>query len=174
MKNRFSKILIMIFTAMSFIGISSKAHAQLKFCRFKFPHIPIPGADKIPDLSSIGSLINEKEPITTNSKEVRGEIPFIDDYSPENSFPLNYIETNDKGFQLVKPGLYQEDLQTYCLHAGTYGPSRGEGYLYAPLKGGRAKIIKKILSNSFSHPEIPQQDIQPFKPNYHEAKVLYQ
>lgn len=58
------------------------------------------------------------------------------------------------------PGYFRMRLQSYCLHAGTYGPTKGDGYLLAPLKGDRAPLIRSIMERSVAHPEIQQQDIQ--------------
>ena len=66
----------------------------------------------------------------------------------------------DNGFLLSHPGLYRLEAQSYCLHAGSYEPGAGDGYLYAPLKGPRADEIGAILSRSVDHPEIEQRDIQ--------------
>lgn len=60
----------------------------------------------------------------------------------------------------VPSGYFRMRLQSYCLHAGTYGPTKGDGYLLAPLKGDRALLIRSIMERSFAHPEIQQQDIQ--------------
>lgn len=45
-------------------------------------------------------------------------------------------------------GYFGMHLQSYCLHAGTYGLTKGDGYLLAPLEGDRAPLIRS------------QQDIQ--------------
>jgi hypothetical protein len=60
----------------------------------------------------------------------------------------------------VPSGYFRMRLQSYCLHAGTYGPTKGDGYLLAPLKGDRAPLIRSIMERSVAHPEIQQQDIQ--------------
>jgi len=57
-------------------------------------------------------------------------------------------------------GYHRLRLQSYCLHAGTYGPTQGDGYLLAPIKGDRADLISSILERSVGHPEIEQEDIQ--------------
>ena len=50
--------------------------------------------------------------------------------------------------------------KSYCLHAGTTGPSEGDGYLYAPLKGDKAAIIQAIIRNYQSKQSIPQTTVQ--------------
>jgi len=39
-------------------------------------------------------------------------------------------------------------------------PGRGDGYIYGPLSGPQAAIIRNILQRSVDHPEIQQHDIQ--------------
>ena len=60
----------------------------------------------------------------------------------------------------LPPGYYRFTIQSYCLHAGTWGPTQGDGYLLAPLKGDRAELIRAILQRSVQHPNIAQQDVQ--------------
>jgi hypothetical protein len=67
--------------------------------------------------------------------------------------------TQDGAF-LLGPGAYEGIFQSYCLHAGTYGPSKGGGYCPAPLLGPKADMVRAILKESVFHPEIPQRDIQ--------------
>ncbi len=58
------------------------------------------------------------------------------------------------------PGYYRGNVRSYCLHAGTYGPTTGDGYLLAPLKGKYASIIRGVLTRSAQHPQIAQVDVQ--------------
>ena len=60
----------------------------------------------------------------------------------------------------LAPGYYKYGLQSYCLHAGTYAPGRGDGYALALYKGGRAGLVQAILQRSAQHPEVQQRDIQ--------------
>jgi len=39
-------------------------------------------------------------------------------------------------------------------------PTKGKGYLYAPLKGSRASLIQKIIRNTLSHADLPQEQVQ--------------
>lgn len=65
-----------------------------------------------------------------------------------------------KNYKNVQPGYYRDTIQSYCLHAGTYAPTSGNGYLIAPLKGTRASVIASILRKSFLNPHIRQSEIQ--------------
>lgn len=58
------------------------------------------------------------------------------------------------------PGHFRSDVRSYCLHAGTYGPTKGDGYLICPLKGSRASVIRNILERTRQFPNIEQTDVQ--------------
>ena len=60
----------------------------------------------------------------------------------------------------LTPGYYKTTLRSYCLHAGTYGPSKGAGYQLANFEGAQKKLIVSILEKSTENPEISQSDVQ--------------
>jgi hypothetical protein len=130
------------------------SHAQ-----FHLPkNLPkIPGLDRIPGLDK---LLGKEPPVTTSLADAVTEVAFLDNFSPEFPLPLGSAPRTAEGDYRLRPGAYHYTAQTYCLHAGTFGPGRGEGYLYAPLRGQRAQIIRNILRHSVQHPEIKQHDIQ--------------
>jgi hypothetical protein len=110
---------------------------------------------------SLSNLIEEKPAITTDLSDAVTEVPFIDDFNPEDVAPLTRLDRGPhNGFLLDRPGLFELKCKSYCLHAGSYAPRKGDGYIYAPLKGPRAKMIQKILQRSVDHPEIPQTMVQ--------------
>lgn len=117
----------------------------------------LPGVGGIPGLDS---LFKEDPPITTSLKDAVTELPFLDDFNPHYSVDLTMMPRTDEGNFTVFPGEYSFQTQSYCLHAGTHGPGKGEGYLYAPLKGPKSKIVRSILQRSFLHAEIPQGSVQ--------------
>ncbi len=136
----------------SFTMLSLPAESQ-------FPGVQIP---QIPGGNPFGSMIElkGKEPITTSFADVRNEIVLPDSFSPKTFKPLLGSPTASGGGLLLSPGAYEADLQSFCLHAGTHGPSQGDGYLYAPLKGSKAAIILSLLQRTAQHPEIPQTQVQ--------------
>jgi len=97
--------------------------------------------------------------LTTSLDDSVTEVPFLDDYNPTDFHRLDSIPGTPGRYNLT-PGLWTIGVESYCLHAGTHGPSGGRGYLYAPFKGPRALVIRHILQNAAAHPEIPQNDIQ--------------
>src|SRR3990172_12957550 len=115
------------------------------------------GLGKIPGLD-IG--LKQDSPITTSFDDALTSVPYLDDYPPRRVFPVCEMPAGPNDGYIVQPGVYRMEVWSYCLHAGTYGPSKGDGYLLAPLKGKRAKIIQAILDRSVDHPDIEQHDIQ--------------
>jgi len=114
--------------------------------------IKIPGLDKI---------LKAEPALTTGISDAVLGVPFLDDYDPQALAPLTELPYSpERGFPLVRSGAFEHYAQSYCLHAGMYGPGGGDGYLLAPLKGDAADVIRSILRNSFRHPEIEQSTIQ--------------
>ncbi len=115
-------------------------------------------AEQIPDLNS---FLEEKPAITTSLKDAVTEAPFLDDFSPKDTSLMTWLPRGSGGsFKLTRTGVFKFRSQSYCLHAGTYGPDRGEGYVYAPIMGPRAAVIKAILQRTWNRPEIDQDNIQ--------------
>lgn len=109
--------------------------------------------------------IKDNRPLTTNLNAAENDIPFLDDFNPSPALSLFSQPRLPGGEFLLKPGVYKGELQSYCLHAGTYGPGEkeegeGNGYIYAPFQGKHADVIRSILRNSYRYPEIPQRNVQ--------------
>ena len=114
--------------------------------------------DKIP---SLDSFMEEKPAISTSLKDAVTEVPFLDDFNPKDMSLMTWLPRGSGGqFKLAHSGVFRFKSQSYCLHAGTYAPTEGDGYLYAPIAGPRAMIIKAILERTWNHPEIEQHNIQ--------------
>jgi hypothetical protein len=99
-------------------------------------------------------LLEEKN-ITTSIDDAFPVAFWLKNLSEE----MEPVEPENYDFNL-EPGYYTFKLQSYCLKAGTYGPTKGRGYLIAPLLGKRSDLVYNIVSKSVNHPEIEQQDIQ--------------
>ncbi|MBD2340400.1 hypothetical protein H6G64_25865 [Calothrix sp. FACHB-156] len=120
------------------------------------PEIPTPQLP-IPDITK---LIEGDPPISTSFADTRQQSTLPDNFKPQKFQRLTQLPRGAKGGFLLRPGAFELAVESYCLRAGTHGPSQGNGYLYAPLKGSKAGLIEQILQNSVRHPEIPQKDIQ--------------
>ncbi|MBF0528684.1 MAG: hypothetical protein HQK55_05320 [Deltaproteobacteria bacterium] len=116
---------------------------------------------KIPGLSSLTGAV-QRTPISTSLEDAVTEIPSLDGFKPLQTVSLasQPRDTASGGFRLERSGFYSMVAQSYCLHAGTYAPGGGDGYIYAPLKGSRAEIVRNILQRSVNYPAIDQHEIQ--------------
>jgi len=112
---------------------------------------------KVPFLDQI---LNAETPVTTSLSDAHKGFRFLDDFNPLFFGRLRYLPRTPDGAYVLQPGLFEIYLQSYCIKAGTYRPSEGEGYLYAPLKGPCSDIIQNILRRSQNYPELNQEDIQ--------------
>ncbi len=139
-------VLLMVFPIVAWAGFGLPGIGDIK--------IPV----KIPGLDSLMNPNND--PITTSIADAVTEIPFLDAYAPEHGALIGLLPHGPNGTINLLPGLWEGTFRSYCLHAGTYGPTQGDGYLYAPLKGPSAGVIQHILQNSASHLEIPQHNVQ--------------
>lgn len=100
------------------------------------------------------TTLSEQEAITTSIKDAYPVAFWLSDLDKTYT-PI----TDDNSFNFV-PGYYRLTLQTYCLHAGTYAPTQGSGYLMAPLLGKKNTLVRSILQRSAEHPEVQQKDVQ--------------
>ncbi|MGQ9732566.1 MAG: hypothetical protein ACUVX8_14995, partial [Candidatus Zipacnadales bacterium] len=115
--------------------------------------VQIPGLDR---------AFREEPPITTSLADAYYGVEFLDSYQPRWITSMHTLQRAANGdFKLERPGVFEVTVESFCLHAGTYGPrGRGEGYLLAPLKGPCAGVIEAILQGSMAHPEVPQSTVQ--------------
>jgi hypothetical protein len=117
-------------------------------------------ADKLKQVPNVSSLVEGKPPITSSLRDARFGAPEKDRFNPSNPQPLESLERTANGGFILKPGFYEMRVQSYCLHAGTYAPGQGDGYLYAPLEGPARDALVTILRRSVRQPDIQQSDIQ--------------
>jgi hypothetical protein len=129
----------------------------------QFPRLPkipkIPGTDKI-EFPGLDRVLSEPPAITTSLDNAVTELPFLDDAQPQNFIPMQVMPRGNSGEFFLAPGDYSFEAQSYCLHAGTYAPSSGDGYLYAPLLGPRENIIQNLLQRSYTNAQVPQRNVQ--------------
>lgn len=110
---------------------------------------------------AVPNLLNGPAPISTNIKDAVFGDPSTDRFTPPMAArDLTSLPRTAQGGFVLAPGYYRMHAQSYCLHAGTYGPGGGDGYLLGPVKGSAKEAVTSILQNSVAHPEIAQHDIQ--------------
>jgi hypothetical protein len=102
-------------------------------------------------------------PITTSFDHAQTEVMLLGSFDPDATEcqPLSVLRQNENGDYLVTEGYYSGYAKSFCMKAGTYGPSQGDGHLYAPLAGPKSHLVRKIFENwQTRRPEIPQSDVQ--------------
>ncbi|HEX2629585.1 MAG TPA: hypothetical protein VHM26_11245, partial [Chitinophagaceae bacterium] len=119
--------------------------------------------DKLKKKIPVASILEKPDPITTSFKDVNHNNKKQPDEIATN-FPaqpnIAHLQRTPNGGFVLKEGFYYYQAQSYCLKAGTQGPSKGFGYMYAPPKGLAEDPVMTIVRNSVNRPEIEQKDIQ--------------
>ncbi len=102
------------------------------------------------------------EPLLTSSlSDAHADMPFFDNFNPLRPALISLLpHTDDGGYLLARSGFYQQDFESFCLHAGAYGPGEGGGYVFAPIKGPMASVFRNVMARSAKHPDIPQGEVQ--------------
>ncbi|MEN0056416.1 MAG: hypothetical protein AAGC65_22240 [Mucilaginibacter sp.] len=120
--------------------------------------------DKGSDMVSGGSLskiLKQPQAISTSFKDVdkTGSKPpsFMEGKTPE---PLYLLPKTPEGAYKLCAGFYEMTNKSYCLHAGTRGPSTGDGYMLAPVIGPKRDVVILILKHAETHADVKQRSIQ--------------
>ncbi len=92
--------------------------------------------------------------ITTSIKDTLFGFDWIDQEFVDGDEPDSIREWS------LAPGHYKATVRSYCLHAGAYAPTKGDGYQIAKLKGTRSRLVHDILERSAAHTDIQQHDVQ--------------
>lgn len=143
------KILLAVACAL----IITSSFAQLKGLKNKI----------LGEKNPVASILKKPSPITTNFEDdvkMEGSLP--ETFGNDKTYtPLYKMKTAESGGFVLCPGYYEMTNMSYCLKAGTHGPSQGDGYMYASTKGKMDDIVNAILENhAGKHPEIAQRDVQ--------------
>lgn len=102
-----------------------------------------------------------KEPVSTSLADAQWSDPTQDNLTPRMpKRDLSGLRRTSGGGFVLEPGYFSFSDQSYCLHAGTHGPGKGDGYLYGPPLGAAKDAVIAIVRNSVQHPEIDQHTIQ--------------
>lgn len=110
---------------------------------------------------AIPNLLSGPAPISTSIKDAVWGDASTDGFTPPVAVQdMTTLPRSKEGGFVLGEGYYRMHAQSYCLHAGTYGPGGGDGYLLGPVKGSARDAVTTILRNSAAHPEIAQRDIQ--------------
>ncbi len=102
-----------------------------------------------------------KDPISTSFADTNTTVDLEDTFGNDAVFdPLCKQPKDTLANYVLTPGFYDFYGMSFCLKAGTYGPSEGDGYLYAATQGKQEEIVIAILKNYEKHLDIPQRKVQ--------------
>jgi hypothetical protein len=132
---------------------------------------------KLGESKVVGGVLEGKAAISTSFKDVDLKNTMPPDFGADATYtPLSSLTKNADGIYELNPGFYETTNLSYCLKAGTNGPSKGDSYGNAPIKGKMDDIVEAILvqsqalwrnkansgnmSNKLSTSFISQKDVQ--------------
>ena len=147
---------LILLTLLSYFTWFIPAHAQFG----GFGKIIDKGAE-LAGSSGLNKILKQPAAITTNFKDVdtKGMKP-PSFREGETAQPLYLLPKASNGGYKLCAGYYEMTNKSYCLHAGTRGPSNGDGYMLAPVLGPKHDVVVAILKSGESHPNVKQRDIQ--------------
>lgn len=156
MKNTSVLGLGLLFTVISF----STANAQFGGLKDKLLKI---GTAQGAKALGVDKFLKQPAAITTNFEDVSREGEKMPDFITSLNLkvqPLYLLPKNPAGGFVLCQGLYEMTNKSYCLMAGTFAPSKGDGYMFAPVLGPKEEIVVSILKSAEKHQEVEQHDIQ--------------
>jgi len=123
----------------------------------KGKELSAPGIEK-----KLLSMLEKRQPVSTSFDDAIYEADELGNFEPqENEYkPLDLQPRLENGSYRLQSGVYTMDSKSFCLRGYTHGPSRGDGHLYAPLKGQRADLVQSIIERYGMNPDVPQQEVQ--------------
>jgi hypothetical protein len=109
----------------------------------------------------LDKLLKQPAAIRTNFNDVNREGEMMPDFKSTEKFqPLYLLPKNPEGGYVLCEGYYEMTNKSYCLQAGTFGPSKGDGYMFAPVLGPKEAVVISILKSAEKHSEVTQHDVQ--------------
>ncbi|MEH3112506.1 hypothetical protein [Pedobacter terrae] len=156
MKNTGVTGLALLFTVISF----STASAQFGGLKDKLLKI---GTAQGAKALGVDRFLKQPAAITTSFEDVNRDGEKMPDFITSLNLkaqPLYLLPKNPEGGFVLCEGLYEMTNKSYCLKAGTFAPSKGDGYMFAPVLGQKEEIVVAILKSAEKHPEVDQHDIQ--------------
>src|SRR5690349_25153760 len=109
---------------------------------------------------NVDAVLRGDPPITTSLPDARWAVDSLDNFTPrEAKRSLMQLQRTPNGGFVLQPGYYEFHDQSYCLKAGTHGPTSGDGYIYAPPIGTAEDAVMSVVRNSVNKPQIPQHDV---------------
>lgn len=118
-------------------------------------------ASKGSKMLGLDKLLKEPDAISTSFEDVNRKGEKMPDFQQDAVYrPLVDLPRNGHDGYLLEAGHFEIINKSYCLKAGTYAPSKGDGYMYAPTLGKKREVVIALLKSAEKHPEVEQSSIQ--------------
>lgn len=109
----------------------------------------------------VDKFLKQPAAITTSFEDVNREGEKMPDFkNVMKAQPLYLLPKAPEGGFILCEGLFEMTNKSYCLKAGTFAPSKGDGYMFAPVLGPKEEIVVSILKSAEKHQDVEQHDIQ--------------
>lgn len=142
------------------LAVISNSPLQAQFSGLKDKLMKV-GAAQGAKVLGADKLLKQPAAITTNFEDVDRVGEMMPDFKSSEKFqPLYLLPKNPEGGFVLCEGYFEMTNKSYCLQAGTYGPSKGDGYMFAPVLGPKEAIVISILKSAEKHTEVTQHDVQ--------------
>ena len=147
-----------IFLVVLFAASGLAAHAQFGGLKDKLLKV---GTAQGAKALGVDKFLKQPAAITTAFEDVNREGEKMPDFNASAKFqPLYLLPKNPEGGYVLCEGFYEMTNKSYCLKAGTFAPSKGDGYMFAPVLGPKEEVVVTILKSAEKHPDVDQHDIQ--------------
>lgn len=109
----------------------------------------------------VDRFLKQPAAITTSFEDVNREGEELPNFNANAKYqPLYLLPKNPDGGYVLCEGFFEITNKSYCLKAGTFAPSKGDGYMFAPVLGQKEEIVIAVLKSAEKHPDVIQSDIQ--------------
>ncbi len=109
----------------------------------------------------VDKFLKQPGAITTSFEDVNRQGEMMPDFKATlKAQPLYLLPKNPEGGYILCEGLYEMTNKSYCLMAGTFAPSKGDGYMFAPVLGSKEEVVVTIIKSAEKHHEVDQHDVQ--------------
>jgi hypothetical protein len=104
---------------------------------------------KLGENKVVGGVLEGKPAISTSFKDVDLKNTLPPSFGENEIYrSLSSLTKNEDGRYTLSTGFYETTNLSYCLKAGTNGPSKGDSYGNAPILGKMDDIVETILTAS--------------------------
>ncbi len=148
------------FYSISLLILFSSLSSEAQFSGLKDKLLKAGAAQGVKAIG-IDKLLKQPEAISTSFQDVDRQGEMMPNFKSNEKFqPLYLLPKNIDGGYVLCEGYYEMTNKSYCLKAGTFAPSKGDGYMFAPTLGLKNEIVIAILKNAEKKQDVSQHDIQ--------------